>query len=100
MPFFSNLKKVLNLGGDAKKKKPNLEHIAVDVDPEEVRFISHVTSRSHELLAYPLGSDPNCQHIYSDENFAFAPPMKSACKILLLCRTVLHFDKNITQGIM
>ena len=36
MPFFSNLKKVLNLGGDAKKKKPNLEHIAVDVDPEEV----------------------------------------------------------------
>ena len=38
MPFFSNLKKVLNLGGDAKKKKPNLEHIAVDVDPEEVGF--------------------------------------------------------------
>lgn len=37
MPFFSNLKKVLNLGsGDAKKKKPNLEHIKVDVDPEEI----------------------------------------------------------------
>ena len=40
MPFFSNLKKVLNLGGDAKKKKPNLEHIAVDVDPEEVSSYS------------------------------------------------------------
>ena len=36
MPFFSNLKKVLNLGSaDAKKKKPNLQHIKVDQDPEE-----------------------------------------------------------------
>ena len=46
MPFFSNLKKVLNLGGDAKKKKPNLEHIAVDVDPEEVRFIRQIAEKS------------------------------------------------------
>ena len=45
MPFFSNLKKVLNLGGDAKKKKPNLEHIAVDVDPEEVRFIRQIAEK-------------------------------------------------------
>ena len=37
MPFFSNLKKVLNLGsGDAKKKKPNLSHIRVDEDPEGI----------------------------------------------------------------
>ena len=37
MPFFSNLKKVLNLGsGDAKKKKPNLSHIRVDEDPESI----------------------------------------------------------------
>ena len=72
MPFFSNLKKVLNLGGDAKKKKPNLEHIAVDVDPEEVRFISHVTlqRKSCDLCANPLGSDPNCQHIHYARNFA------------------------------
>ena len=45
MPFFSNLKKVLNLGGDAKKKKPNLEHIAVDVDPEEVRCMLHIAKK-------------------------------------------------------
>jgi STE20-like kinase len=38
MPFFSNLKKVLNnfgAGDGGKKKKPNLEHISVDQDPEE-----------------------------------------------------------------
>ncbi len=37
MPFFSNLKKVLNLGaGEAgKKKKPNLSHIRTDGDPEQ-----------------------------------------------------------------
>ena len=51
MPFFSNLKKVLNLGGDAKKKKPNLEHIAVDVDPEEVGFCP--------IQAWNLACDPN-----------------------------------------
>lgn len=37
MPFFSNLKKVLNLGsGDTKKKKPNMSHIRVDEDPETI----------------------------------------------------------------
>ena len=37
MPFFSNLKKVLNLGsGDAKKKKPLLQNIKLDIDPEEI----------------------------------------------------------------
>ncbi len=38
MPFFSNLKKVLNLGaGEAgKKKKPNLSHIRTDGDPENI----------------------------------------------------------------
>ena len=38
MPFFSNLKKVLNLGaGEASKKKrpPDLANIRVDSDPEQ-----------------------------------------------------------------
>jgi len=37
MPFFSNLKKVLNLSaGEQKKKKPNFQHVLLDKDPEEV----------------------------------------------------------------
>ena len=40
MPFFSNLKKVLNLGSsgfDAKKKKQSVfAHVKTDVNPEEI----------------------------------------------------------------
>ena len=53
MPFFSNLKKVLNLGGDAKKKKPNLEHIAVDVDPEEVGFLGLLVKQNYFICCSP-----------------------------------------------
>ena len=63
MPFFSNLKKVLNLGGDAKKKKPNLEHIAVDVDPEEVGFLGFPVQQNYSLLCSPSSMSNRIQSL-------------------------------------
>lgn len=67
MPFFSNLKKVLNLGsGDTKKKRPNLSHIRVDQDPE------HVWEIVGELGDGAFGKVHKVRHRHRDNLYAAA----------------------------